>query len=98
VLDSVRRDGGAMVAVSEDALDDAVGMLARRAGVGAEPAGASAVAGLETAVEQGLVDPSETVVVLATGRGKATTAPVDPRRVAVVDSLDAVERALADDH
>ena len=95
VLDSVRRDGGAMVAVSEDALADAVGTLARRAGVGAEPAGASALAGLEAALERGLVDRSETVVLLVTGRGKATAAPPDPRLVAVVDGLDEVERILS---
>jgi threonine synthase len=98
VLDSVRRDGGAMVAVSEDALDDAVGTLARRAGVGAEPAGASALAGLGAAVEDGLVDRSETVVLLITGRGKAAAAPADPRRVAVVDSLDEVERILMEEN
>ena len=96
VLDAVRRDDGAMVAVSEDALADAVGTLARRAGVGAEPAGASALAGLEAALAQGLVDRSETAVLLVTGRGKAATGPADPRRVAVVESLDEVERVLAD--
>ena len=47
VLDVVRRDGGGMVAVSDEALLSAVGMLASRAGVGAEPAGAAALAGLE---------------------------------------------------
>jgi threonine synthase len=95
VLDAVRRDDGAMVAVSEDALADAVGTLARRAGVGAEPAGASALAGLEAAVARGKVDRSETTVLLVTGRGKAAAGPADPRRVAVVESLDEVERVLA---
>jgi threonine synthase len=95
VLDAVRRDDGAMVAVSEDALADAVGTLARRAGVGAEPAGASALAGLEAAVARGMVDRSETTVLLVTGRGKAAAGPADPRRVAVVESLDEVERVLA---
>jgi threonine synthase len=95
VLDAVRRDDGAMVAVSEDALADAVGTLARRAGVGAEPAGAAALAGLEAAVARGMVDRSETTVLLVTGRGKAAAGPADPRRVAVVESLDEVERVLA---
>jgi threonine synthase len=97
VLDAVRRDDGAMVAVSEDALADAVGTLARRAGVGAEPAGASALAGLQAALVQGLVDRSETAVLLVTGRGKSATGPPDPRRVAIVESLDEVERVLADE-
>jgi threonine synthase len=67
VLDAVRRGGG-MVAVSDDQLLRAVATLARRAGVGAEPAGAAALAGLEPAVEGGLVGRSETVVLLVTGR------------------------------
>jgi threonine synthase len=86
-----------MVAVSEDALADAVGTLARRAGVGAEPAGASALAGLQAALAQGLVDRSETAVLLVTGRGKSAAGPPDPRRVAIVESLDEVERVLADE-
>jgi threonine synthase len=96
VLDAVRRDDGAMVAVSEDALADAVGTLARRAGVGAEPAGASALAGLQAALAEGLVDRSETAVLLVTGRGKSAAGPPDPRRVAIVESLDEVERVLAE--
>jgi threonine synthase len=94
VLDAVGRDG-AMVAVSESALHEAVVALARRAGVSAEPAGAAALAGLESAVERGLVGRSETVVLLVTGREKAAGAPADPCRMAVVEGLDEVERALA---
>ena len=97
VLDAVRRDGGGMVAVSEDMLRSAVTTVARRAGVSAEPAGAAALAGWETAVDQGLVDRSESVVLLVTGRETAVGTPVDPRRVVVVEKLDEVERALAGD-
>jgi threonine synthase len=98
VLDVVRRDGGGMVAVTDDALLSAVGMLASRAGVGAEPAGAAALAGLESAVEHGLVNRLETVVLLVTGREvKAAGAPSDRGRLALVESLDEVERALAGD-
>ena len=96
VLDVVRRDGGGMVAVTDDALLGAVASLASRAGVGAEPAGAAALAGLETAVERGLVDRLETVVLLVTGREvKAAGGPSDLGRLALVDTLDEVERALA---
>jgi threonine synthase len=62
VLDAVRRSGGSLVAVTESALLNAVATLAERAGVGAEPAGAAALAGLECAVERGLVDRLETTV------------------------------------
>ena len=87
-----------MVAVTDGALLSAVATLAGRAGVGAEPAGAAALAGLESAVERGLVDRLETVVLLVTGREvKAGGAPTDLGRVAVVERLDEVERALAGD-
>jgi threonine synthase len=98
VLDVMRRGGGGMVAVSDDALLRAVSTLAGRAGVGAEPAGAAALAGLEAAIEGGLVDRLETVVLLVTGREvKAGGAPTDPGRVTLVEKLDEVERVLADD-
>ena len=96
VLDAVRRSGGSMLAVTESALLSAVATLAGRAGVGAEPAGAAALAGLACAVGSGLVDRLETTVLLVTGREvKAGGAPLGARRVAVVEGLDEVERALA---
>jgi len=96
VLDVMRRGGGGMVAVRDDALLRAVTTLAGRAGVGAEPAGAAALAGLEAAIECGLADRLETVVLLVTGREvKAGGAPTDPRRVNLVETLDQVERVLA---
>ncbi|WP_233159740.1 pyridoxal-phosphate dependent enzyme [Pseudonocardia sp. MH-G8] len=95
VLEAVRRGGGAMVAVTDEALRDAVSTLAATAGVGAEPAGAAALAGLATAVEHGLVDPQETAVLLVTGREVTAGGPADPGRVAVVETLDEVERAMA---
>lgn len=98
VLAAVRRGGGGMVAVTDDALLSAVATLAGRAGVGAEPAGAAALAGLESVIEHGLTDPSETVVLLVTGREvKAGGGPPDLGRVAVVESLNEVERTLAGD-
>jgi threonine synthase len=98
VLDAVRRGDGGMVAVGDGLLLGAVATLARRAGVGAEPAGAAALAGLEPAIEAGLAARPETVVLLVTGREvKVGGPPADLGRVAVVDGLDEVERALAAD-
>ncbi|WP_351228568.1 pyridoxal-phosphate dependent enzyme [Streptomyces sp. NPDC002133] len=92
----MRQSGGGMVAVTDDALLSAVSTLADRAGVGAEPAGAAALAGLESAVERGLADRTESVVLLVTGREmKASGEPADRGRVAVVEKLDEIERALA---
>ena len=96
VLDVVRRSGGGLVAVSDEALLSAVATLASKAGVGAEPAGAAGLAGLEAAVGCGLVQRSESVVLLVTGREvKAAGSPSERGRVAIVESLDDVERALA---
>lgn len=98
VLNAVRRGGGGMVAVTDGALLSAVATLACRAGVGAEPAGAAALAGLERAVGLGMVDRSETVALLVTGREvKASGTPADPSRVAVAGNLDEVERAVPGD-
>jgi len=95
VLEAVRRGGGAMVAVTDEALLAAVATLACEAGVGAEPAGAAALAGLDRAVEHDLVDRSETIVLLVTGREVKAGTPADPARVAVVETLDEVERFLS---
>jgi threonine synthase len=94
VLDAVERGGGGMVAVSDTALLAAVGELAARGGVAAEPAGAAALAGLWSAVDAGLVDRSESIVLLVTGREKAAGSPAREDRVAVVSRLDEVDRAL----
>jgi threonine synthase len=91
VLEAVRGTGGGMVAVSDQALLAAVAELAARAGVGAEPAGAAALAGLAPAVEQGLADRRETVVLLVTGREvKAASTPKGPGVVSLAETLDEV--------
>nr|HPL30197.1 threonine synthase [Anaerolineae bacterium] len=68
-LAAVRETGGAYIKVSDDDILAAIPALARGAGVFAEPAGAAAYAGLAKAVAESLVDPSERIVVLATGNG-----------------------------
>jgi threonine synthase len=95
VLDDVRRSGGAMVAVPDAAMREAVGLLATRAGVLAEPAGAACLAGLRAALDAGLVEPAETVALLVTGRGTGGAgATPDPALVSVTEDLAGVERAL----
>lgn len=66
-LDAVRRSGGDFVTVSDAEILDAAALLARVAGVLAEPAGATAMAGLLEARRRHLVDDAETVVVHVTG-------------------------------
>ncbi|CUS03244.2 L-threonine synthase [Candidatus Promineifilum breve] len=66
---AVKETGGAYVTVSDDEILTAIPALARGCGVFAEPAGATAYAGLVKAVEQGLVSADERIVVLNTGSG-----------------------------
>lgn len=68
-LAAVRQTDGAYLKVTDDEILAAIPALARGCGVFAEPAAAAAYAGLVKAVELGLVDPDERIVVLSTGNG-----------------------------
>jgi threonine synthase len=75
-LRAVRETSGAYVKVSDDQILDAIPALARGCGVFAEPAAAAAYAGLTEALDQGLVEGDERVVVLSTGSGLKDIASV----------------------
>lgn len=66
---AVTASDGAFVNVTDEAILAAIPTLASTTGVFAEPAAAASWAGVEQAVEQGLVDPEDRVVVLSTGTG-----------------------------
>ncbi|HRE47024.1 MAG TPA: threonine synthase [Aggregatilineales bacterium] len=66
---AVRATNGAYLAVSDAAILAAIPDLARATGVFAEPAAATAYAGLKNALEHGMVRRGERVVVLITGSG-----------------------------
>jgi threonine synthase len=68
-LRAARESGGLFLRVSDEEIVAAIPALARGCGVFAEPAAAAAYAGLVEAVRQGVVEPGERVVVLATGSG-----------------------------
>ncbi len=96
-LAEVRRSRGSGVEVSDEAIVAAIARLAGLTGVFAEPAAAAVLPGLEAALEAGLVDRDERVVLLVTGSGLKDIAaasravrlpePVDP-------TPDAVARAV----
>lgn len=96
-LRAVRDTGGAMLAVSDDAIRDAMRSLAREGGVFAEPSGAAGFAGLAQDSRDGSLGSGESAVVVVTGSGLkdidsamrlvTPPAPIDP-------DLDAVTRAL----
>ena len=68
-LRAVRESGGQMIAVSDEEIIAAIGLLARKQGIFAEPAGAAALAGLHKFIQQNLIDANERIVVLVTGSG-----------------------------
>jgi threonine synthase len=68
-LQVVRRSGGAYLAVSDEAILRAIEILGREVAVFTEPAGAASYAGLLLALEQGLLDPQDRVLVMNTGNG-----------------------------
>ncbi len=96
-LAEVRASNGGGVEVSDDAILEAIPRLASATGVFAEPAGAAALAGLEAALDEGLVDRDERVVLMVTGGGlKDITAaaqavpapdPVEPTLEAVAERI-----------
>jgi threonine synthase len=66
---AVKETNGAYISVSDNEILEAIPALARGCGVFAEPAGATALAGLVKAINQKLVSPEEKIVVLNTGNG-----------------------------
>ncbi len=93
---------GAYIRVSDDEILTALPLMARGSGVFAEPAGATAYAGLIKAVDEGLVAATDEVVVLSTGSGlkdvasamKAVTAAGTTPMV-VDPNLEALKQAIA---
>lgn len=89
----IRASGGSGVAVRDAAILEAIPRLAGLSGVFAEPSAAAVLAGLEVAVEEGLVEQGERVVLLVTGTGLkdvGAAARVVERPGAIPPTLEAV--------
>jgi threonine synthase len=98
-LAEIRASEGGGVTVSDDAILASIARLASATGVFAEPAGAAVLAGLEAALEQGLVTREERVVLMVTGSGLKdvdAAASALPPPAPVEASLDGVSRAVAE--
>ncbi|MFQ5694477.1 MAG: pyridoxal-phosphate dependent enzyme, partial [Terriglobia bacterium] len=96
-LRSIRASGGGGVTVSDEAILNAVVELARLSGVFAEPAGAAALAGLQAALHERLVNREERVVLLVTGTGLKDVAAVSRavrRPAPIPPTLEAVAKCL----
>jgi len=97
-LREVRVSGGCGVIVSDDEILAAIPRLASLTGVFAEPAAAAALAGLEKALAEGLVDRAESVVLMVTGSGLKDVAAAESaieKPEAIAPTMDAVEKALS---
>jgi len=96
-LRALRDSDGFMVAVSDQQILDAMGLLARKTGIFGEPAGVTGFAGLLKALSQERVDPSERVVVVVTGNGLKdvdSALRASPEPTEIEPSLEAVAREL----
>jgi threonine synthase len=96
-VNAVRKSEGAYVGVSDDEIMKAVRLTGSLTGVFAEPAAATAVAGIAVARRRGIVGPDADVVAMITGNGLkdiagALKAVGDPHDVE--PSMDAVSRVV----
>ncbi len=66
-LRAVKESKGMFIKVTDDEIALAHRELARREGIGAEPAGAAAYAGLKKLIENGVIDSSDKAVIVVTG-------------------------------
>jgi threonine synthase len=69
ILDAVRTSGGAALAVSDDAMEEAVRMIGRTTGVFAAPEGGAVAAAVRTLIERGVFDAGAEIVLFITGSG-----------------------------
>ena len=97
-LRAVRESRGRWVTVSDEEILEAMRLTARSLGVFAEPAGATAVAGLLKLARQGVLSPDASCLAVSTGSGlkdaesafRAAGAPPEP----IPPRLDALEARL----
>jgi threonine synthase len=104
-MSAVVATGGAFVTVSDDEILAAIPELARTTGVFAEPAAAASLAGLRRAVGDGLVGPSDRVVLVSTGSGLKDVAAArraaeasGARPIEITADEAAMAEAVADHH
>jgi threonine synthase len=98
-LRAVQESGGSFLAVTDDAILEAMREAGRRAGVFGEPAGVAGLAGIREAVRAGLVDHGASALSVVTGSGlkdvrtamRAAGQPTDlpPDDAALADHLRA---------
>ncbi len=104
---ALEQSGGTSVLVSDDEILAAEKLLGSTEGIYSEPAGATPVAGVRTALDRGIIEQDETVVVVSTGFGLKDTKSaekatgevdrIDPDIAEVEGLYGTAEEAAADD-
>ena len=97
-LDVVRKTGGAIGAVSDEEIVDAILLLARTEGIFTETAGGVTIATLAKLAAQGVVRRDERVVAYVTGHGLKTIEAVAPRvgpTATIAPTLEAFAAAVS---
>ncbi len=97
-LRAVRESGGKFVAVPDAEILSAISTLAREVGVFAEPAGATALAGLKKLAAETALAATDTAVVMVTGNGlkdvEGAMKAVQRQPLVVENSLGEVQKKL----
>ena len=96
-LETVRRTGGALAAVTDDEIVEGIQLLARTEGIFAETAGGVTVATLAKLAAAGVVRRDERVVVYVTGNGLKTVEGIRDRvqvPVTIAPTVDAFDQAF----
>jgi threonine synthase len=99
-LDTVRTSGGALAAVSDEEIVEAMRLLARTEGIFAETAGGVTIATLARLAADGVVRRDERVVAYVTGHGLKTIEAVAPKArptATIAPTLDAFAEAVGPD-
>jgi threonine synthase len=93
----IRETGGWAEDVDDDAIVDAMKLLAETEGIWTETAGGVTVAVTQKLIEQGRIDRDESIVICVTGNGLKTQEPLlarMPTLVAIKPSLEAFEAVV----
>ena len=97
-LMAAKESKGRFISVSDKEIKDAINLLASTTGIFAEPAGATALAGLKKAIGERLVNADDKIVILVTGTGlkdiNAVNCDIEGKTVLVEPSIKDVESKI----
>lgn len=97
-LKAVRESGGRFISVTDGEMLSAISILARKAGILAEPGGAAPLAGLQKMASEGLCTDQDTAVVMVTGHGlkdiEGVLKAVDQKEILVENRLDEIASVI----